>query len=411
MLAVALVYALLLQAPAPEVLAQIQIRGNVLTSNEEIQRLTGLEIGMPLAADAVADVTSRLQATKRFERVEVLKRYASLSDPTRIVIVVIVDEGPVSIQETGDPDHPTRVVRRRWPNFVVLPILDRNSYGIIYGARLTHPEPFGKNSRLSFPLTLGAQKSAAAEVEKRYPGSWVTRVEAGGSVSRSANPLYETDDDRVAGWLDAEHQFNRWLRVGGSTGWQAVSFRGQSDRVINVGAGVILDTRLDPFLARNAVYLRAAESWYDVREHEGFNRTELEAHGYLGLVGQTFLVASANYDGADAARPDYLKPLLGGPPTVRGFSSGTAAGDSLLNTSLELRVPLNSPLSFGKIGVSAFMDAGTVYGAGQSFGDTPWLKGAGGSVWFAAAFIKVNISVAHGFGASTRVHALGNVNF
>ena len=86
---------------------------------------------MPVAPDIVATVTARLRAAKRFDRVEVLKRYASLSDPTQIVIVVIVDEGPVSIQRTGDPDHPTRVVRRRWPNLLFFPILGSESgYGV-----------------------------------------------------------------------------------------------------------------------------------------------------------------------------------------------------------------------------------------------------------------------------------------
>lgn len=35
----------------------------------------------------------------------------------------------------------------------------------------------------------------------------------------------------------------------------------------------------------------------------------------------------------------------------------------------------------------------------------------GGSVWFAAAFLRLNIAVAHGVGASTRVHVGGGVSF
>ena len=164
---------------------------------------------MPVAPDLVATVTARLRATKRFDRVEVLKRYASLSDPTQIVIVVQVDEGPVSIQRTDDPDHPTRVVRRRWPKLLVLPILGRESgYGFTYGARLTHPDPVGSDSRLSFPMTWGAQKRIGAEFEKRFTDGWLTRLEAGGTVSRRTNPLFDADDDRAGVWLRAEHQFN-----------------------------------------------------------------------------------------------------------------------------------------------------------------------------------------------------------
>src|SRR5437763_4559298 len=93
-----------------EVVAAVHVQGNVLTPDEEVVRLSGITIGMPVAADTVDLVARRLRRAKKFERVEVLKRYASISDPTRIVIVVIVDEGAVSIKRTGDPDHPTRVV-------------------------------------------------------------------------------------------------------------------------------------------------------------------------------------------------------------------------------------------------------------------------------------------------------------
>ena len=96
---------------------------------------------------------------------------------------------------------------------------------------------------------------------------------------------------------------------------------------------------------------------------------------------------------------------------MRGFKTGTASGDSLVAGSLELRVPLTSPLSFAKIGVSAFVDAGTVYDSGQRFADQPLQRGVGGSVWIAAAFLRFNVAVAHGVGASTRVHVGGNLTF
>jgi len=37
--------------------------------------------------------------------------------------------------------------------------------------------------------------------------------------------------------------------------------------------------------------------------------------------------------------------------------------------------------------------------------------GYGGSVWFAAAFLRLNIAVAHGRGSSTRVHVGAIVTF
>ncbi|MEO8258147.1 MAG: BamA/TamA family outer membrane protein [Acidobacteriota bacterium] len=399
-------------APPPEVLADVQVRGNVATPDAEIRRLAGLEIGMRVEADVTAQAAERLRGTGRFDRVEVMKRYASLTDPTQIVLVVLVDEGAVSIQRTGDPANPTRVVRRRWPNLLFFPIFSAESgYGVTYGARLTHPEPAGRDSRISFPMTWGGRKRIAAEFEKRVPDGWVTRVEAGGSVSRQVNPLFDADDDRLALWFRPERQMTRSVRVRALTGWQRTSFQAGSDRFTSLGAEVIVDTRLDPFLARNAFFVQAARSRLAFDRRPAVTTTALEAHGYLGLPGQTILVASAKKDGADGPLPSSLKPLLGGPGSVRGFRTGAAAGDSLVAGALELRVPLTSPLNFAKVGVSAFVDAGAAYDSGERFADQPVQRGIGGSVWFAAAFFRFNIAVAHGIGATTRVHVGGNLTF
>ena len=114
---------------------------------------------------------------------------------------------------------------------------------------------------------------------------------------------------------------------------------------------------------------------------------------------------------ASAPLPLYLKPLLGGMTNLRGFAAGTAAGDTLVATSAELIVPLTSPLNVGKVGVSVFVDAGTVYDKGARFSDQTLKQGYGGSLWFSAAFLRLNIAVAHGRGSSTRVHVGGNVSF
>ena len=143
-------------------------RGNVVTPDEELLRLAGVAIGMPMASDTVSVVTERLRATKRFERVEVLKRYASISDPTRIALVLMVDEGPVTIQATGDPDRPTRVVRRRRLNLLFLPVIDgEDGYGVTYGVRVAVPNPAGADSRLSFPATWGGAGRSGVGVSCR----------------------------------------------------------------------------------------------------------------------------------------------------------------------------------------------------------------------------------------------------
>src|SRR4029079_14993569 len=119
---------------------------------------------------ALDTVAARVRPAKRFEHVQVLKRFASIADPSQIMLVIIVDEGPVKIVMTGDPEHPRKVVRRTFPNLLILPVLRReDEYGFTCGARLTAREPrlFGKNSRITYPLTWGGTKQAGIDGEKR----------------------------------------------------------------------------------------------------------------------------------------------------------------------------------------------------------------------------------------------------
>ena len=198
-----------------ETITAIQIQGNTATSDEEVRRLADVRVGMPLESQTIEDVAARLRATKRFESVEVRKRFASIADPSQIVLVIVVDEGPVHIEMTGDPDRPTRVVRTRRPNILFLPVLNvEDGYGLTYGARFALADPAGRNSRLSFPLTWGGTKEAAAELDKTFGRGPLHRLVAGGSISRRTNPFFEENDDRARVWVRGEREMVR-ARAGG----------------------------------------------------------------------------------------------------------------------------------------------------------------------------------------------------
>ena len=412
-----------------EVVAGIQIQGNTATPDEEVRRLADVRIGMPVDDTTIDAVAARLRAARRFERVEVLKRFASIADPSQIMLVIIVDEGPVKIVMTGDSDRPARVVRKRVPNMLVYPILGReDGYGVTYGARLTLPDPkwMGKRSRITFPLTWGGSKRAAIDLEKRIEGGLIDRVTAGGSISRRMNLSFREDDDRTRVFVRGEREFTRTLRLGATGGWQRASFEGVADHFTQVGGDLTLDTRVDPVLARNAVYARAewehlsfgdgpAEAGHyrgNANRYQGSaNRTELDGRGYLGLIGQAVLAGRVLREDSDRRLPPYLQPELGGLSNLRGFRAGSAVGDTLVAMSAEVVLPLTSPLEVGKFGVTAFLDRGTVYKKGERFSDQSLQDGWGGSVWFAATFFRLNIAVAHGRGASTRVQVGGNVTF
>jgi hypothetical protein len=398
-------------AQPAEVVAEIRFHGNLVTPDAELLRLAGIEVGTPVGSGTLDEVATRLRNSKRFESVDVRKRFASIADPTQIVLVIVVDEGPVKIQMTGDPDRPTRVVRsRRW-NVLFLPVLNaEDGYGLTYGARAAVADPAGKASRLSFPMTWGGEKRAAAEFDKDFDGASI-HVQAGASISRRTHPFFRQDEDRDRVWLRGEREVMHGLRLGATGGWQRVSFLGADDKFAHAGADVVLDTRLDPMLARNAVYARAAWDHLDFQTSGAIDRLALEGRAYVGLFGQNVLVVRALRDDANKPLPDYLRPMLGGLANLRGFKAGTAVGDTLVAGSAEIRVPLTSPLSIGRIGVSAFIDAGAIYDKGARFEDQPIAKGVGGSVWFSAAFVRLNVAVAHGLGASTRVHVGGSVTF
>ena len=83
----------------------------------------------------------------------------------------------------------------------------------------------------------------------------------------------------------------------------------------------------------------------------------------------------------------------------------------MVTGSIELRIPLTTPLSVGKLGVSVFADTGTAYEKGQRFRDQTLRTGIGGSVWFTAAAFRMGLSVAHGRGADTRVNFGGGLTF
>jgi outer membrane protein assembly factor BamA len=407
-----------LQAPR-DVVAAIQIHGNVLTRDDEVRRLADVRDGMPFTPETLVEVADRLRATKRFQSVQVLKRFASISDSSQILLVIIVDEGAVHIEMTGDAAQPSRVVRTRGPTLMFLPVLGaEDGYGVTYGARVALPNPAGRRSQLAFPLTWGGDKRAAAEFEKTIEHAPIDRVLAGAALSRRTNPFFDEDDDRARVWARGERQLFHAMRVGATAGWQRVSFAAERDRFLQAGADLVVDTRLDPVLPRNAVYVKAG--WEHLRFGDNatrsdrqlrVNRTELDARGYLGLFRQNTLAVRAQRFDSDRPLPPYLQPLLGGMANLRGFSAGSAAGDTLVATSAELIVPLTSPLNVGKIGVSGFADYGTVYPKGARFADQPMKRGYGGSVWFTAAFFKLNIAVAHGRGSTTRVHVGANVSF
>lgn len=397
---------------AAETIATIAVQGNVLTPQDEIVRIAAVQVGMSFRPETLSDVSTRLEADGRFVSVQVLKRFASISDPSRVALVIIVDEGPVSITRTGNPEAPVRVARDRRLRLLFLPIVQWDEgYGVSYGARITRPDPLGPRSRLSFPLTWGAERRAGVQLERVRNVGVVRVVEGSGVLTRRRHPFYRVSDIRQRLAFGGNTKTSRGLRGDFGGGWEHVSFGERADRLIRLGAGVTYDTRVDPLLARNAVYARAAIEHLWSRDHGAIATSTVDARGYLGLYRQSVVVVRAVYDGANRARPLYEKRMIGGAEVLRGFRFGRSVGDTLSGGSVELRSPLTSPLGFGKLGASAFLDVAAVYDEGERIRKQKFERGIGGSVWLSAPLFRINVSVARGLGRGVRAHLGTTVMF
>src|SRR5581483_5522064 len=290
----------------PEVIADIQVHGNLVTTDEELKRMTAVSIGEPFQPSMVDEIADRLRATKRFERVQVLKRFASIADPSQIVLVVIVDEGRVTIAKTNDPDHPYQAVRSHWPKLMYAPIFDiSDRYGVTYGVRVAVPNVLGADSRVSVPFAWGGEKRAGLDFDKSRGGRFFDRVSGGLDWSRRTHPVYDEAVERVGVTLRAEHWIRPQLRLGLTGGVEHDTFGLTHEDFGRAGVDVIVDTRVDPALPRNAVYGRAA--WTAIA---GAGESELDGRAYLGVVGQLILGVRAQRTAADPSLPVYLKPIF-----------------------------------------------------------------------------------------------------
>jgi outer membrane protein assembly factor BamA len=390
----------------------IRVHGNQVATDADVIALSGLTTGDPFGPTTIADVTKRLEASGRFEHVTVLQRFASIDDPTRILIVIVVDDGPVRVRLGPRPGDPVIVAKRGFVrDFMYLPVIDwEDGYGLTYGVTIAKPGVTAPTGRLSVPLTWGGTKEAGLAFDRPLREGPFTRVELGGIVARQTNPAFGIDDTRRRVWVRGDRALGHW-RLGATANWQHVAFGATTDDVRSIGADLTFDTRVDPILPRNAVFATSSVEHLVFASGGATNRVHVESRGYIGLVGQTTLAVRGLFDDADRGLPPYFESLLGGWSNLRGFSAGSFVGDALVAGSVELRVPLTSALHVGKLGVSIFVDEGTTYLKGQRLSDASWHTGTGASAWLAAAVVQLGVSVARSNGGGVRVNVGGGVTF
>ena len=405
-----------------EVVVAIQVHGNTLTASEDIIRASGIAIGDPVSETALAEAEARLRSASKFESVDVLKRFASISDPTRVLILIQVDEGPVRI-DVPDADAPgvnvpgapagrPKAVRRGPFNVMFVPLLSaEDGYGFTYGAQFAFSGHRVARRRVVVPASWGGDKRIGIEYQQEFARRFAPRVRAGGFLQRRTHPFYEDDADRKRVWGRTEWPLVRDIRAGAEVAWQSSSLAGQEVEAKSIGADVVVDTRVDPLMPYNAIYVRSAAERLRFSSSDTAVRTEIDANGYVGLYRGMVVALRAVRENFSRPAPFFYKSTLGGSRNLRGFRAGTAVGDTLVAGSLDIRIPTTSPLRMARFGYNVFIDAGTTYDNGQRFTDQKLEKGVGAGIWATAPLFRMSLSVARGIGSGSRVHIAAGLTF
>ncbi|MEE2965654.1 MAG: BamA/TamA family outer membrane protein [Acidobacteriota bacterium] len=403
--------AALAQPPAPlELITELRVHGNYSVPDADVLGLAGVAPGDRIDLDGLVAIAERIRASGRFDAVEVRKRYTSLTRTDEVALILVVKERPAASVTGG---RMGRLLTTALRQTMFLPILGyTEGQGVTYGGRFTLVDTLGDRGTLSVPLTFGGTRLAGLELEKRFENGPVHVLRGGVSASRFENQHFRINDRRSELWVRADRRLVDVLRVSAETRWSDVDFGFLNDQVVTHRLGLQLDTRRDDGFPRDAVFVEARWQWLDPAGGvPTLSQPQLDARLFIGLVGQTVVAFRAQYQGASGTVPVYAQPLVGGATSVRGHRVGAQAGDRLAAVSAELRVPLNSPMSFGKAGVRAFIDSGAVFDVDKRLRKTQFLQGVGVGVFTSAAFINLQLDVGYDLHGSARVHFRTNVSF
>lgn len=373
---------------AEEKIVEVRFMGNFTIPDETMMSMGGIVVGASASSDAMEDIRQRLLETRRFESVEVTRRYRSIGSGGDVVLLITVREKqPVAHK------------------FMFLPILSgSDEYGFSYGIRTTAKDLLGLGERLSVPATWGGIRQAALEGEFGLNNPVAQTLTTRVGVSQKENPFYDTGDFRKEIRAAVTRRFDRF-EIGAETGWTDVDFGSEQDDFAVFGANFVLDTRQDINLPRDAVYTGIGwERLSFLRGRPGINVYTLDLRGYKGLFGQTVLAAQVFYSTADAPLPAFERPFLGGANTLRGWKPGSFIGDSIATASLELRIPLSPLRTAYHTGIDFFVDTGAVYDHGRALWDARFRQGVGAGGYFLIAGFGIKVDVAYNMRDSFRVH-------
>ena len=395
------------EAAGPGVVAEVRVHGNHTTPDADVLAIAGDLLGKRATDALLGDVKARLEHSGRFDGIEVRKRFRSIDNPDDILIVIVVDEVP----GISDSDLTPGALKRFRASGMFLPILRYDDgYGFTYGVRTSFVDRLGKNSRVSVPLSWGGERQARVQAERSFTAAPIARLAGDVGIGRKENPHFEIGDTRRSVHARVESVARRWLRFGGGGGLEDVEFGSISDRLTRLGADATLDTRVDPAFPRNAVHTTFAIERLTFDSGHATRKTS-DIRGYVGVFGQTVLAVRGTLISSNAPIPLFEQSLLGGDTTLRGYDAGYKANDNISTGSIELRVPLTTPLSIGRLGVRAFVDAGTAFPSGAAVKKQHYESAYGGGVYLHLTIVSLSLDIAHSEAGHTHAHFGFGVTF
>ena len=367
----------------------VRVHGNHSVTDAEVLEIAGVSRGALFARGEEAAIEERLMQSGKFETAEARVRYQSSDETGGVALILLVRE--------------KAAVASR---LMVGPIFDwSDEYGVTLGGRVAVVD-LPADGQITFPLSWGGERQAGVEATFGNARVELTRW-------RQVNPHFDLPDNRLELGGGYRVRYRRvFFDVRGR--WSDVDFAGVDERFATLGAQAVLDTRIDPTVPGDAVYLGL--DWRRLFFRNGsasrdVGQFTIDLRGYKRLFGQSLLAGQFLWTPATGAMPAYEQPFIGGGKTLRGTKPGRFIGDSSAIATVELRLPLTSPLSFGRGGVHFFYDTAKVYNDGESFSDSEWHHGVGTGLFFNVAIVGVRFDLGWDLEGGTRFHIGSSMKF
>jgi hypothetical protein len=229
----------------------------------------------------------------------------------------------------------------------------------------------------------------------------------------------EDDDVPLIRWTPPQGRQEGRIRIGPDFQWTAPRFGGAAPAAdatdlatitrLGASAGFELRDTDRPAVPRRGYDVRLEASafplvWGNSGRRDAYGRAAASVAGYVPLMGSgphLALRAGAQHVLGDA--PLFDAVFLGGRATLRGMPTDRLAGDTGVNGTAELRVPLGFVTTLARMeaGALVFGDAGRVWHDGESPGGWHGTYGVGG--WFDLLGSAVSVAIARG--DETRAYA------